>query len=72
MAKLQSVCLELKREDTKVPMDGNCMFSSLALQLNYTGTVADASSRVRTELVTYLRNHPDMVSYSQLITIVLF
>lgn len=42
-----------------VPMDGNCLFTSLALQL---GRPADASRDVRSEVVQYLESHREMVS----------
>lgn len=47
-----------------VPMDGNCLFTSLALQLD---RPAAASRDIRTEVVQYLESHTEMVSlwYSQ-------
>lgn len=62
LAKLEQVCIGLKRKVVNVAMDGDCMFASLALQLNYNGTVSDAAARVRNELIAHLRNNQDMVN----------
>jgi len=52
--------LHNKCEIQNVPADGNCLFTSLALQLNR--SEPDAGARVRAEIVTYLESHPEVVS----------
>ena len=41
-----------------VAMDGNCMFSSIAIQL---GNTPDSHMEVRSEIVEYMESHPEMV-----------
>jgi len=43
-----------------VPMDGNCMFSSIALQIER--LESNASTEVREQLLEYMTSHPEMVS----------
>ena len=52
--------LHRKCEIQDVPADGNCLFTSLALQLNR--SEPDAGARVRAEIVSYLESHPEVVS----------
>jgi len=49
------------RRVTNVPMDGNCMFSALALQLQHSQHSNDPASFIRAELVEHLRSHQDIV-----------
>jgi len=42
-------------------MDGNCLFSALALQLTHSQAYDDPASFIRAELVEHLRSHQDIV-----------
>ncbi len=46
-------------EIENVESDGDCLFSSIALQLGRSRAEANG---VRSEIVQYLRDHPQMVS----------
>ena len=61
MSNLKAFCVEKKWHVVNVPSDGNCMFSSIAIQLGR-HSVAEGAREVRTELVSYLRNHEQIVS----------
>lgn len=61
MARLESVCAGLNRQIINVPMDGNCMFSALAVHLPQYHAADDPASRIRAELVAYLRNQHNIV-----------
>ena len=49
----------------KVPHNGDCMFASLAIGLNRSGTPR-AAQQIRTEIVAYMRLHPEVVSVNVL------
>jgi len=61
MEQLISVCSAQRRRVTNVPMDGNCLFSALALQLTHSQAYDDPASFIRAELVEHLRSHQDIV-----------
>lgn len=46
----------------KVPHNGDCMFASLAIGLHRSG----AAQQIRTEIVAYMRLHPEVVSVNVL------
>ena len=58
MEKLIKMAQIENLEVQNVASDGDCMFASIALQLGR--TIAEASN-VRSEIIQYLRDHPDMV-----------
>jgi len=59
LAELASRYLETDCTVQNVAMDGNCLFTSLALQL---GRSVDASHEVRSEVVDYISTNPQTVS----------
>jgi len=61
MEKLISLCSTQHRRVTNVLMDGNSLFSALALQLRHSQAYDDPASFIRAELVEHLRSHPDNV-----------
>ena len=67
MEKLIKMAQIENLEVQNVASDGDCMFASIALQLGR--TIAEASN-VRSEIIQYLRDHPDMVGgYKQYLLI---
>lgn len=58
--RLKVICSDNNWEVENVEPDGDCMFSSLAIQLGRREEMA--AYGVRSELVEYLRYHADMVS----------
>jgi len=61
LAKLESVCAGLHRQVINVPLDGNCLFSALAVHLTEYHAADEPASRIRADLVAYLRKHRNIV-----------
>jgi hypothetical protein len=64
ITKISSIAadeLKVSCRVVNVAMDGNCMFSSMALQLGRNST--NAGHDVRDELVQYMTSHREMVGY---------
>jgi hypothetical protein len=56
---LVKIQLHRECEIDNVPMDGNCLFSSLALQQG--NRSHNTAAKIRAELVDYIKQSPDMV-----------